>query len=150
MIAQKYIEKFWANVCKGDGCWEWRGSFFNHGYGLICVSRSCKLTHRFSWELHYGDIPQGICVCHKCDNPKCVRPDHLFLGTTGENNSDRHAKGRDARMPGIKNGRAKLTPEQVREIRRLAALGVMQKDLAVKFGITNVSDIVRGVQWTHV
>lgn len=118
-----------------------------------------------SWELHFGPIPDGMLVCHRCDNPPCVRPDHLFLADHAGNIADSTAKGRRAAgerngmrtHPLIKrgelNGHATLTADQVREIRvRYAAGGVRQVDLATAFGVpqTQISRIVRGTAWGHV
>lgn len=88
--------RFWAKVEKTPTCWEWRGATVT-GYGHISmggVLGKIRLAHRISWEMHNGPIPDGLHVCHRCDNPKCVRPDHLFLGTDLDNAQDRDAKGR--------------------------------------------------------
>jgi hypothetical protein len=90
-------DRFWAKVEKTEGCWLWTGSRRPPGgYGQFrSANQQMVSTHRFSWELHNGLIPPGLCVCHRCDNPACVRPDHLFLGTMLDNNRDMMAKGRD-------------------------------------------------------
>jgi hypothetical protein len=91
-------ERFWAKVCKWPGgCWEWKGQIGHGGYGRLFAggrSRESKPAHRVSWELHYGPIPPDLFVCHHCDNPKCVRPSHLFIGTAADNVHDSMAKGR--------------------------------------------------------
>lgn len=91
------IPRFWARVQKGDGCWEWQGTRIAHGYGRLRVGSERVLAHRYSWRITNGPIPAGMSVLHRCDNPPCVRPDHLFLGTQLDNNRDRSAKGRSYR-----------------------------------------------------
>jgi hypothetical protein len=112
-------------------------------------------AHRFSWFLAYGEIRNGLYVLHKCDNPRCVRPDHLFLGTQADNIRDMDKKGRRGTMPGLKGTRdpgSKLNEKQVIEIRTLYKNGTSQSLLAKRFKIcqTNVSWIVRGKIWSHV
>ena len=85
---------FWRKVTKSDGCWEWTGSCGAKGYGQVGVKGKNLRTHRVSWELTNGKIPEQLIVCHHCDNPKCVRPDHLFLGTNKDNTQDMLSKGR--------------------------------------------------------
>jgi hypothetical protein len=92
-------ERFWAMVVKSplpDGCWEFQGMPNDKGYGQISTTRKegPVLAHRFSYKLHFGDLPDDRCVCHQCDNPPCVRPDHLFLGSRDDNMDDMQSKGR--------------------------------------------------------
>ena len=87
-------ERFWANVDKSDTCWEWTGYFHPYGYGVLYVEGKNILAHRLSWELENGSIPEGMQVLHHCDNPPCVRHDHLFLGTQADNIEDMCEKGR--------------------------------------------------------
>ena len=93
--------KFWAKVDKGDGagCWLWTGKTNRDGYGVLTRQRKGWFAHRYSWTLANGDIPDGMMACHTCDNPPCIRPDHLFLGTRADNLRDMRAKGR-GRGPG--------------------------------------------------
>ena len=89
-------DRFWEKVRTGKGCWEWQGGRAAFGHGLIHLGNGNKLVqaHRVAWELANGPIPDGLCVLHHCDNPPCVRPTHLFLGTLGDNARDMVAKGR--------------------------------------------------------
>ena len=105
---------FWRNVTITEGCWTWNGGRDKNGYGRFNVRprlSSLDRTHRVSWVIHFGAIPEGLQICHHCDNPPCVRPDHLFLGTAADNNADKVAKGRQSRKRifgrglGLRNGR---------------------------------------------
>jgi hypothetical protein len=91
--------RFWRNVQKTPTCWLWTGAYQKPGYGKIGDGSHSKYAHRVSWELQAGAIPHGLQVLHRCDNPQCVRPDHLFLGTQADNVADMYAKGRDGMKP---------------------------------------------------
>ena len=105
------VERFWSRVDKANDCWVWTGAKTPKGYGKIYSNSKCVYTHRVSWELaNENVIPEGIEVCHHCDNPSCVRPEHLFLGTSKDNRLDSMNKGRATPPPpsdGMNNGRAK-------------------------------------------
>jgi hypothetical protein len=147
-------QRFWARVEKSDGCWLWIGADFKQGYGGISVyGRDMQLAHRVSWELTNGPIPEGMWVLHKCDVRRCVRPDHLYLGTVTENARDAVDRGRATHMvmTGEECPKAKLTEAQVEEIRRLyvAGLKVTYRELSKRYGVTpeQISNIVRGKNW---
>ena len=130
-------DKFWDSVHKtsSDECWLWTASCFSNGYGQIYNPGATRKAHRVSWELHHGPIPDGMDVLHSCDNPPCVNPSHLFLGTHQDNMADRDRKGRGA--AGSKHPLTKLTTAQVLEIRELcASQTVQQKELALRFGVS--------------
>lgn len=95
-IRRPLEERFWEKVDKSGDCWVWTRSTNGSGYGQITMPRAGApmLAHRVSWLLHYGPIPAGLFVCHRCDNPPCIRPEHLFLGTNRDNSRDMGAKGR--------------------------------------------------------
>jgi len=141
-----------------DGCIVWQGRIHKRGYGEVTIGRGADgwpvrvRAHRVAWEEAFGPIPNGLCVLHKCDNPPCVNPEHLFLGTRADNNRDRFLKGRDSHDPknvGHRNGRARLTVAQVEEIRALAATGMQRRALAERYGVarTTVSAVVAGQNW---
>lgn len=127
-------ERFWAKVDRrgADECWEWKASRRPGGYGQIQTSstdRRPAIASRVSWELHNGPIPEGAAVMHRCDNPPCVNPAHLELGTRSANNRDMAEKGRHV-------GSTRLTPDQVAAIRSAVRAGDQQKVVAARFGIS--------------
>ncbi len=132
-----------------NGCWLWLGAKMPRGYGRVTIAGKGQYTHRVAFTLAKGAIPTGIEVCHSCDNPACINPDHLFLGTHAENMRDCAKKRRYAF--GEKNGWVKLTADSVAEIRRQSANGVPQRSIAAKHGITQscVSKIIRNVRWVQ-
>lgn len=142
-------DRYWANVIKTDGCWGWRGAT-SHGYGVFGALKKRYKAHRFSYELHHGPIGEGLVVCHRCDNPPCSNPDHLFLGTTADNMADAAAKNRMPR--GTAHHMARLTPERVREIRARYDAGETLYGLSKRFGVhrrTLRSAIIRKT-WRHI
>jgi hypothetical protein len=137
-----------------SGCWEWTG-FYTGKYGAFRIGgkggRDIR-AHRLSWVIQNGPIPPGMFICHQCDNPRCVNPDHLFVGTPQDNVDDMHAKGRRRTgriYRGHSNARAKLTAQQVREI--LASPG-SHVDVARKYGVEPrlISRIRRGLAYVEV
>ena len=143
---------FWSRVEKGAACWEWQRGCDGDGYGAMKVSGRQWGAHRLAWTLTHGPIPEGMFVCHTCDNPPCCNPGHLFLASSAGNVADRVQKDRSARQRGSVHGMAKLTEADVREIRRERDSGVLLKDLAERFGITVgcVHLIATNQTWAHV
>jgi hypothetical protein len=143
---------FYDRVDKSGECWLWTGGHNGHGYGVLSVAGHTTTAHRASYELNVGPIPVGLCVCHHCDNPPCVRPDHLFLGTHRENLQDAAMKGRMAHSE--RSPRSKLTTEQVLDIRARYAAGGwgIGVKLAGEYGVTRqaLAQIVHGATWRHV
>ena len=153
-----WADRFWEKVdVRGkDECWEWTGAKGSCGYGQLKVSGRMQTASRLAWELEHGPIPEGICVCHICDNPACVNPAHLFLGTHRDNVYDMIEKGRGNVLlhpVGIHHPNSKLSEDDVREIRRLYATGkFLQKQLGKRFGVarTQIGNIVRRECWAHL
>lgn len=151
-------QRFWSKVDKDNGpvhpehgrCWVWTAALFSNGYGVFGVAHKNKRSHRVSWELINGSIPSDMRVLHKCDNPRCVRPEHLFLGTDRDNAADRCSKGRQAR--GQRIGRAILNDELVAKIKQLLRDGLGGTDIQELLGVDreNVYNIKRGMCWRHV
>ncbi len=154
-------ERFWSRVDKNGarGCWLWLGPLSPDGYGFTSIRGGAgwhmRRAHRLAWEIERGPIPVGMYVCHHCDNPPCVNPAHLFLGTPRDNMRDMWRKGR--RLPTVKRGEehasSVLTAESVMEIRHAYAEGRGNSyQLAARFGVTPtaVGFVIRGKVWTHL
>lgn len=143
------VTRFWEKVQKSDGCWEWTAHRGYFGYGRIMVAKKAQPAHRISWELANGPIPKGLFVCHSCDNPPCVRPDHLFLGTQADNMRDMGNKGRQPHGENHRN--AKFSLENIREMKRLRIQGMAIRAIARQFNTNRiyVRDILSGKAWRH-
>ena len=127
-MTRSLADRLWARVARQpSGCWEWKGYILHTGYGQL--SRGPRnggqvLSHRAAWEVTYGPIPEGLFVCHRCDNPPCINPEHLFLGTHADNMADMVAKGRNAVNASVPGWTRRLSDEQVAEIRRRHIRGI--------------------------
>lgn len=151
-------DRFWIKVNKTDSCWEWTGAVNRQNYGVFLIGSQIDQTrkvikaHRYSYVLHNGPIPDGLSVCHKCDNPKCINPDHLFLGTHNDNMKDMVAKNRQWRATGEKHGSHKLKVKQIEEIkRRYQHTEVTLQLLANEYKVstTHVWRIIKGLRWSQ-
>lgn len=152
-ITEKLIERFNAKWALDEsGCWLWKAATIRDGYGQIKIpgTRRQIVAHRLSYMIHKGAIQDGNCVLHTCDNPPCVNPDHLFVGTKRDNAEDMARKMRHTF--GERNARHKLTTENVLEIFRLLAIGVKQSRIAAQFqvGQMQISRINTGDRWGHL
>lgn len=148
------LKRFWEKVPKlhEHQCWEWKASTFS-GYGEFKILRRRLKAHRVSYILHYERlIPEGMFVCHSCDNKKCVNPNHLWLGTNKDNQLDNVKKGRVGSRKGEMCFTSKLTDSQVLEIRRLCSKGIKQYKIAKMFNIhpPQVSRIKNRYRWDHI
>ena len=144
---QTFEERFWSKVARqaGDECWLWLAGRDKDGYGYFFKPAGKDRAHRIVWEITHGSIPDGLCVCHRCDNPSCVRPDHLFLGTNIDNIADRDRKGRACKgeahpywngNKGSANPYAKLSDDDVRAIRQDPR---RKAQIARDYGVTAVT-----------
>lgn len=165
MAHEQEIKRFWKKVNKKgplhpvlkSRCWEWTAAKDGDGYGKCTYKGQWGSAHRAAYDMMVGEIGQNI-VCHRCDNPSCVRPIHLFLGTVSDNNADMQQKGRlkiagNAHKKGEDNSASKLTEAQVREIRARYIRGKHgYKKLAQEFSISpqHVRSIVTGESWSHI
>ena len=140
-------KRFWSKVKIGDGCWEWARFVRNNGYGEFSLGGHNHGAHRVSYFLANGVDPGSLQVCHRCDNRRCVRPSHLFLGTALENAKDMLSKDRMPR--GTERQNARLTPRCVREIRASADT---LDTLAARYGVNRVTvwEAKTGRTWRHV
>ena len=155
------VSRFWNKVNKTEKCWIWTGANGlsigqkrNRGnYGLIRMQNKVYYAHRLSWEIHHGEIPPKMQVLHHCDNPQCVRPSHLWLGTNLDNIKDKTAKGRARSTRGEKCHWAKLKENQVMEIRSLHDSGkYTHAKLASMYGVSTptITLIILRKNWKHI
>lgn len=144
-------DRFWPKVDKrgSDECWPWRGAKSKSGYGIVRVGGKRRRVHRLAYAFVNGPIPEGMHVLHRCDNPPCCNPNHLFLGTHAENMADMAKKGRQRGPKGENHHKAKLTTADVRTIREWYPAGWTQRNLAAAFGVsqTIIGRIVRRDIW---
>ncbi len=151
MAKKNTIQDFWNRVDKSGSCWIWQARKDIDGYGIFPFEKKERKAHRFAFEQLNGAIPKGMFVCHSCDNPSCVNPAHLFLGTLQDNHKDMMNKGRQGhgRHPGSTNPSAKLTEQQVLEIR---ALPGPNRKIAEVYGVAKctIDDIRARNTWRHI
>ena len=151
-LTEDDIERFWGyvNYNGPNGCWMWDGPMGTYGYGVIGANNKLLMAHRISETIARGD-PGPLYVCHRCDNPRCVNPDHLFAGTQDDNMKDMVCKGRSCR--GEKSGHAKLTADKVRKARELVVSGEQtQQAIAREYGVieATLNQAIHGRSWSHV
>lgn len=154
LITIPEMNKFFDSVNKTEDCWEWIGYKDKAGYARLMIRSQWLLGHVLSYLLHFGPIPGDLHVCHSCDNPCCVNPNHLWLGTHQQNMKDRNDKGRCGQTE--RNGEmittAILTSESAAEIRKCVAQGAKQSDMAKRFGVTRgtINSLIKRRTWKQV
>jgi hypothetical protein len=140
-MKDKDINRFWSKVIKkgSDECWEWDAGKIGKGYGSFCLYGKTMTAHRISYIINKGDIPKGGLVLHTCDNPACVNPNHLYIGTYGDNNMDR-----EDRNPGTSGRISKFTKDNIQHIKEEYSKGSTQGDLSMEFGVSRqyISNII--------
>lgn len=153
----RHPNRKWDLTCfnmQDNGCWIWYGPIDEWGYGKFDIDGRENKAHRMMWEFCFGFIPPKILVCHACDTPACVNPEHLFLGTNAENMADmkRKGRGRGKLQWGEMNHSARLTEELVRSLRADADAGMRRRDMAIKYQVHPhyVGLVVRRKRWPHV
>lgn len=146
------VDRFWARLDRGDpsGCWPWPGHVSEWGYGRLTVAGERWYAHRYAWSLANGEIPEGLDICHSCNNPPCCNPAHLYLDTIAGNQTFMVEQGRSSR--GEKRHNAKLDATKVVQIREMAAAHVSQYEIADHFGVSQqcIWCVVNGRTWRHV
>ena len=146
-------KRFWSKVRKTNNCWFWTAYLNNKGYGVFRLNGKDQKAHRVSYKLNIGKIPKDLFVCHHCDNPGCVNPKHLWVGTAKDNAHDMIKKGRLFTPRGEKCGLAKLKNKDIQKIRDFYyEKGKSQQEISYLFGVSQVaiSLVTRGKTWTHV
>ncbi len=145
-------KRFWSKVEKTDTCWLWRGALQPNGYGYFKLAGKNLKAHRYSYYLAHGEEPGAFFVCHTCDNPRCVNPEHLWLGTQLDNIKDMLAKGRNYIPLAEECNLSKLSKKDVVQIRDLLNEKITQKEIAKRFNVTQsaISAIKLGRTWSLV
>jgi len=151
------VERFEAKTRRDGDCLIWTGTRHHKGYGKFRTgskgTRRMSFAHRVAYELAHGEVPKGLCVLHRCDNPPCVNPRHLFTGTHADNMRDCIAKGRRAVTAGEANGMSKLSAADIPQIRTMYAQGgVTQARIAADFGVSQmtISRVILGKNWGSI
>ena len=149
------LERFWSkvNILSEDECWEWKAGINSTGRGIFKINGKSIHAHRMAWILTNGEIPNGMFICHHCDNGKCMNPKHLFVGTPADNVHDMINKGRKITLHGEDDPKSKLTEKQVIEIKQLyIPYKFTQYKLAEMYNVSRsaIESIICGYNWQHL
>jgi hypothetical protein len=151
MIDEVAERRFWAKVEKTEDCWIWTGARNPDGYGNVGIRKKFMKAHRVAWMITSGPIPEGMRVLHRCDNPSCVKPDHLFIGSQYDNVKDMERKNRAVKCRGSGHSLSQFTEAQVSSFRREWATGVTALSLCQKYGIpTSTMHYILHDGWKHI
>ena len=152
ILTDEFVSRFWSNVKMSSlfDCWTWQRAKTKAGYGVTTNKRKLFYAHRLSWEINFGEIPKDLCVLHKCDNPPCVNPAHLFIGTRADNAKDKIEKGRQPRGENV--GGSILDKGDVLQIRKLRREGWKVKRIAAHFNVKpkHIEQIIYRQSWRHI
>ncbi len=150
-------QRFWSKVNKTESCWLWTAGLFSTGYGAFSINGNNVGAHKYSYELHNSKVAEGLVVRHTCDNPPCVNPNHLLIGTPKDNTRDMIERGRhkfnaNGGPKGQEHGRAKLTEDDVREIRIFREFGFTYRELGEMYGVhlSMIAYILSKKNWSHI
>lgn len=151
-VDEPATKRFWAKVDKSGDCWNWTAAKRSTGYGCLKVNGRLISAHRFSFVCHHGEVPEGMVICHACDNPACVRPEHLFAGTPHDNVTDMRSKGRANGPRGHAHPSSCLTEEQVERVWAMRAGGMSHRKIATAFNVakSSITCILNGRSWRGV
>lgn len=154
---EQSVEDFWSNVDSSNLgnpllCWNWVGYFTTRNYGQLNFQGRKMRAHRASWVVHNGAIPEGLSVCHRCDNPSCVNPNHLFLGTQLDNMADAAAKKRFPDRKGVKCNSSKLIDADIPQIFQLHKQGEVPRKIAFRYSVgrATIQRVLSRKAWSHV
>lgn len=153
MVDERFADRFWSKVDPTGDCWIWTAGCTPQEYGQFTVRKGhFRGAHIVSYVLVRGPVPPGYVVCHRCDNPPCVNPDHLFLGTQSDNTRDMFAKGRGNSARGEANANSRLDPDKVRAIRQAPEKPGFRSALAREYGVSvsTIRQVLTGATWRHV
>jgi hypothetical protein len=154
-ISDKDKRRFWnkVDIKETNDCWNWKASFRNkEKYGSFSIDKTNYQAHRISWIISFGDIPDGLIVCHKCDNKSCCNPNHLFIGTVSDNNCDKFNKCREYVRRGTDHTNSKISEDSLKAIRLMLSNKISQRKIAKLFKVSQgcIAHINKGLTYKEI